>query len=767
MLFFGFLVFYYFSIPKNLFPNQYATIIESREGHFIGGKIAKDGQWRYPEIDSIPIKFETCLLHFEDQHFYYHWGFNPVSMFEAFIENRKVGQVVRGGSTLTQQVIRLYRNGKNRTYFEKFIETFLATRLEFGYSKKSILELYASHAPFGSNVVGLNMASWRYFGLQPHQLSWAESACLAVLPNAPSLIYPGRNQDKLLNKRNRLLKKLYEKAVIDQTTYELAIQEPLPQKPYDVPQSALHLTEHLAKKHPNQILKTTIDFHLQNRVNQIVEQYHQSYLQNHVNNIAVVVIDVKKREVLSYVGNTATSKLHQKDVNMIHAPRSTGSILKPFLYASMLDEGEILPNSLVADIPTQISGYTPQNFNNTYDGAVPASEALAKSLNIPFVLMLQDHTVNKFYDKLQKLKLKDVKFQPSHYGLSLILGGAETNLFDLCSAYSAMAGTLNHFQNSNQYRKNELVEPVFFEKAIDFGYSTDNKINFSAGAIYQTFQAMKEVNRPNQDMGWRYYDSSVEIAWKTGTSFGGRDAWAIGINPDYVVGVWVGNASGEGRPLLTGVYCSGPILFDVFRLLPKSVWFKKPIKDLEEIDVCKSSGFMSQSHCESKKQWVPRVARQMQTCPYHQLVNLDKNELYQVNTTCANSFDMIQKSWFVLPPLMAMYFKSKNTSYLDLPPFHPNCLSTNSKNSMDFIYPKENMKITLTKNFHGQTQPVVFKVAHAQKDEELFWYINNKYIGSTKTFHDMEIKEKSGKYLVLVVDSQGNEIKRTVDITSP
>lgn len=758
---------YFFSLPNQLFKSDYATIIESKDGQFIGAKIAKDGQWRFPEIDSVPRKFEACLLNYEDQHFYYHFGFNPVSMVEAIFENKKAGKIVRGGSTISQQVIRMHRQGQKRTYFEKWIETILATRLEFRYSKKSILKLYCSHAPFGSNVVGLNMASWRYFGLQPHQLSWAESASLAVLPNAPSLIYPGRNQYKLLKKRNRLLKKLHEKNVIDQTTFELALSEPLPQKPYNVPKIASHLTEYLARKYPAQKLITSIDGDLQVRVNQIVEQYHQNYSQNHVHNIAVLVVDVKTRQILTYVGNTNTTKMYQKDVNMIHAPRSTGSIIKPFLYASMLDEGEILPHSLVADIPTQISGYTPQNFNLTYDGAVPASEALTRSLNIPFVLMLQDYSVNKFYDKLQQLKLEDIKYQPTHYGLSLILGGAETNLYDLCRAYSAMAGTLNHYQITKKYRKNELSKLSFFNQKIDFGKETENKTLFGAGAIYQTFQAMKEVNRPHQDTGWRYYDSAVEIAWKTGTSFGSRDAWAIGINPDYVIGVWVGNATGEGRPLLTGVDCSGPILFDVFRLLPKAPWFKRPLDDLEEVDVCKQSGFLAQSHCPSKPQWVPRVVRNMTSCTYHQTINLEASGKYQVNSSCANNFDMIQKSWFVLPPVMAMFYQSKNTSYQDLPPFHPDCESTNLKSNMDFIYPKENMKITLTKNFHGKVQPVVFKVAHAQKDEELFWYINRKFLGRTKTFHEKEILEKTGTYTVLVVDGVGNEIRRKVEIIQP
>jgi len=324
------MVVYYFSLPRKLFENNYATVIESNEGQLLGAKIAKDGQWRFPESDSIPTKFKECIIAFEDQHFFNHFGFNPVSMYHAFLQNRKANKVVRGGSTLTQQVIRLHRSGKSRSYFEKIIELILSTRLEFRHSKDRILQLYTAHAPFGSNVVGLEMASWKYFGLQPNQLSWAEAATLAVLPNAPSLIYPGKNQERLLKKRNLLLKKLYTNEVIDKETYELALEENLPQKPFDVPQITPHLLEKIAKTNRGEKIKTTINSHVQEQANEIVRQYYNLYKQNQVYNISVLVVEVKTRNVVAYVGNSPTDNNHQKDVDIISAPRSTGSILKPF-----------------------------------------------------------------------------------------------------------------------------------------------------------------------------------------------------------------------------------------------------------------------------------------------------------------------------------------------------------------------------------------------------------------------------------------------------
>lgn len=759
------LLVYYFCLPKKLFNEPYSTVIESTEGDLLAARIARDGQWRFPAQDSIPYKFKQCIVYFEDQYFYSHPGFNPVAIVNAIKQNYRAGRVVRGGSTLTQQVIRLSREGKARSYLEKIIELVLATRLELRHSKDEILGLYAAHAPYGGNVVGLEMASWRYFGVRPHQLSWAETATLAVLPNAPSLIYPGKNQEQLLGKRNRLLKKLYEEEVIDKVTYELSLHEPLPEKPYELPQTAQHLLQHIAKTHEGERIKTTVKNALQGRANQIAARYYQEYRQTEIYNLAILVVDAETRNILAYVGNSPTDRAHQKDVDIIPAPRSTGSILKPLLFASMLDEGELLPNTLVADVPTQIAGYSPKNYDLTYDGAVPAQKALARSLNIPSVLMLKDYGVYRFYEHLQNFKLSDIKQHPNHYGLSLILGGAESNLWDLCRAYAGLTSTLNYFNNHEaRYRDAELAN-LNWDSSVKrtFGKTIYNKPNLGAGAIWLTYNAMKEVNRPEGDEAWKFYDSSLEIAWKTGTSFGGRDAWAIGTNSKYVVGVWVGNASGEGRPSLTGVSSAAPVLFDVFNLLPRQRWFVTPYNDLEEAEVCQLSGHLAGQYCPTVKQWIPHTGRKTAVCPYHRLVHLDASGQYQVNSSCESVDNIITKPWFVLPPVMEWYYRSLHMYYISLPPYREDCRGT-SGNYMDFIYPKEDGKIYLTKDFNGVVQPFVLKTAHTRPDAKLFWYLGNKYLGETQTFHEMPVKAASGKYYITVTDEKGNEIKRKIEI---
>lgn len=753
---------YYFCLPRQLFPEQYATVLESAEGKLLAAKIAPDEQWRFPEVDSVPYRFKMSVLYFEDEYFKYHWGVNPISVSKALWRNIKSGKVERGGSTLTQQVVRIAREHQQRTYAEKLIEMIWATRLEFRYSKESILKLYASHAPFGGNVIGLEMAAWRYFGVAPHQLSWSECATLAVLPNAPSLIFPGKNQERLREKRDRLLKKLFTAKVIDEETYRLALTEPLPQKPHSIPQIAPHLLTYAAKKHAGERIRSTVPLALQEKVNQVVAGYYTHYSQSEVYNMAALVIDVKTRKVLAYVGNTPTDNEHQNAVDIVHAPRSTGSVLKPLLYAAMLHEGELLPTQLLPDVPTQIGGYSPQNFSNTFEGAVPANVALAKSLNIPFVWLLKQYGTYRFYDILQQLQLKDINKHPDHYGLSIILGGAESNLWDLAQAYTNLAAELNEFAHRQVYRTEEFQHLQYnaMAKPLTFGSDTRKMPMLRAGALYEMFDAMKEVNRPSTDVAWRYYESSRKIAWKTGTSFGNKDAWAIGATPEYVVAVWVGNATGEGRPTLTGASYAAPVLFSIFGALPPTTWFAKPYDDMREVTVCADSGFLTKEGCPQKAILTTLATKEVGQCPYHKIVHLDASGHYQVNAACEPADKIVSKEWFVLPPVMEWYYKQQHINYLPLPPTREDCRAAEGLRSLDFVYPKHQGIIYTTKDFGGKEQPFIAKAAN--RTGQVFWYLDATYLGSTDTFHEMQVFATKGKHILRILNEQGDE--RAIEI---
>lgn len=750
----------FFSIAKPHFNDPTCTVILANDGSLLAATIAADGQYRFPTTDSIPDKFVRCAIEFEDRYFFRHPGVNPFSIIRAAYHNIRAKRIVQGGSTITQQVIRLYRKGKSRSIQEKFIEAILAFRLEVAASKAEILSMYASNAPFGGNVVGLDAAAWRYYGRSAKELSWAESAALAVLPNAPALVFPGRNPNALLSKRNRLLYRLYKNGDMDSLTYSLSLLEPLPGEPLPLPQLAPHLlTRAITEGRSGQIIRSTISPRIQERVGDILERHHRELAGNQIHNGAVLVLDVVSNTVVAYVGNTSGVN-NGNQVDIISSPRSTGSILKPFLYAAMLQDGLLLPHTLVPDIPTQIGSYSPKNYNPEFDGAVPASRAISRSLNIPAVRLLQKYGVERFHYILRKLGLSTITRTPENYGLSLILGGAEATLWDLAGVYAGMARTLNTYrQNQSRYFSNNYLSPsytigknnIYSSKLVDHSL-------LDASAIYFCFEAMKEVSRPDESAGWQYFSSSRSVAWKTGTSFGHRDAWAIGLNPQYVVAVWVGNASGEGRPNLTGVTSAAPILFDVFGVLPPSPWFDKPTDDMAFVPICRYSGHRASTICTPvDSAWIPVKGLDTEPCPYHLLIHLNASKTHRITDKCVRISDIEIQPWFILPPAMEWYYRTKNPFYRQLPPFLKGCEPETDINPMALLYPRiEKATIFIPRDFEGNLTETIFEVAHRRENATIFWHLNEQYIGQTQTFHKMALRPSKGNHRLTLVDDLGN-----------
>jgi penicillin-binding protein 1C len=646
------------------------------------------------------------------------------------------------------------------------MEIILAMRLELSYSKDEILSLYASHAPFGGNVVGLEAASWRYYGRPPHKLSWGETATLAVLPNAPSLIYPGKNHQILLKKRNRLLDKLYKEKIIDSITCILSKEEELPQKPKNLPRLAPHLLERAVQEgKQGKRIYATLDKNLQAEVNRIAQRHHRYLEANKINNLAILVTEVETGNVLAYVGNAIQKGDNGTDVDMITASRSTGSLIKPFLYAFALKDGLILPKTLLNDTPTQIAGYHPKNFNKSYDGAVPADAALARSLNIPAVRLLRHYGLSKFYDKLQDLKLGTINKGANHYGLTLILGGAEIRLWDAVGVYGSMARVLNRYNNGGMYSPNDYFMPNYMQKDHSCKIFVDDDI-FGASNIWFVFKALSDKDRPVEGGDWNSYKSAQKIAWKTGTSFGFRDAWSVGVNPKYVVGVWVGNASGEGRPGLTGTQMAAPIMFDVFKILPKSKWFDLPLEDIVEAKICTKSGNLASVNCEEvRSEYIQKNGERSEVCSYHSLVHLNKEGNKRVNSSCYKVSDMQTKKWFVLPPVQAYYYKKVNPAYKDLPPWEENC-RVNTEHNIGLIYPKAGAQIFIPKDFNNVRQKIVFKAVHQNRKAVIYWHLDEKFLGTTKGQHKITIFVKKGIHKLTLMDDKGEILQRNFEVVS-
>ncbi len=766
-----FLIFFWFLLPKQLFTQPLSAVIEDADGNLLNASIAADGQWRFPQTKNVPQKFIDCITTFEDKRFFIHPGVDPIALSRAVISNIKNKKTVQGGSTLSMQVIRLSQKNSKRSLWNKAKESLLAIRLELSYSKKEIIQLYASYAPFGGNVVSLDAAAWRYFGRSAEKLSWAEMATLAVLPNAPSLIHPGRNRNALLDKRNRLLDQLVSAGKISAQTATLAKTEILPEKPVPLPQQAPHLLQFFRSQQKKLSLParltSTLQGNLQRSVTQIVQQHHQSLKGNGINNICALVLDVETGNALAYVGNIyqPSNPEMESDVDIIQSARSPGSALKPILYAAMLSDGLLLPEALIADVPTDISGYTPKNFDLAFDGAVPAGRALSRSLNIPAVKLLQQYKYPRFYDLLQQSGISTLKNPADFYGLSLILGGCEVSMWELAGLYASFARILNHQQPQQGKLQLQDVHPPNYYTAASKTSKAPSHFNIDPTSIYFTFQAMQEVMRPGEEGLWQQFSSSQKIAWKTGTSFGFRDGWAIGVTAKNVVAVWAGNADGEGRPGLIGVQTAAPVMFDIFRLLPSVTWFPSPKYNFTYVPVCKKSGYRANIDCDiTDTLLMPPMALKSISCPYHKLLHLDSTGRYQVNENCASPASMIHKSWFILPPAMEYYYKQRNHDYALPPPFKEGCFTQSSISPMEIIYPHPNGKIYVPIEINGERGKTIFIATHRQPGKKIFWSLNDQFLATTQSQHQVAVSPPAGQYTLSLTDENGQTIQRQFEI---
>lgn len=718
------LLLWLFCLPHDLFEDvSYSTVVTDRSGHLLGARIADDGQWRFPPGDSLPQKFVTALVEFEDRSFYRHAGVSPKAIARATVQNITGGRVVSGGSTLTMQVIRLSRQ-KPRTIWQKIVEIFMATRLEARYSKDEILRLYAAHAPFGGNVVGLGAAMWRYLGNDGNELSWAEAATLAVLQNAPSSIHLSRNRDALFAKRNRLLRRLCERGYISESEYELSAEEPLIGEPYPMPQFAPHFVERLNAVNHGERIRTHIDLPLQKRMEEVAARWSQELSAEGVNDLAAVVVEVGSGEVVAYCGNSDMSREREgRWVDIARASRSSGSILKPLLYCAAMQEGILLPQMLLPDIPTDFGGFAPKNFDGTFAGAVPADEALSLSLNVPNVHLLKEYGTMRLAGLLKNAGLSSLNKAVNRYGLSLVLGGAEVRLLDIVELYANMAASYQGTGDTIRLKHFPFTDRV---------------------ALYATFEAMRNVNRPDQ-MDWRRATSTRQIAWKTGTSYGSRDGWAVGVTPEYAVGVWTGNADGSPAHDLTGARTAGPVMFDIFNMLPPTDWFAGlDATDGIEVVVCRHSGHIAGRNCtDTVRSVVPENALKSRSCPYCQeVITSDNTET---------------ERRFVLPPVMEHYYRKNHSSYQSAALTTVQTTVRVGVQPMHFIYPADGCVVSLPVQGDGTVAELNCSVAHTDPSAEVFWHIDNSYLGSTMDIHQMSVRIGSGVHRLVAVDSSGNE----------
>ncbi len=749
----GVLAFY--AVPVPAFDRPVSTVLLDREGALLGASIATDEQWRFPHDAEVPERFALAITTYEDKRFWRHPGVDPLAVLRALWLDLRAGEVVSGGSTLTMQVVRLSRDDPARTVPEKLREMVLALRLERAASKDEVLALYATHAPFGGNTVGLQAASWRYFGRPATDLSWGEAATLAVLPNSPALVHPGRNRTALRTKRDALLDDLVRVGLLDENDAALAKLESLPAAPRAVPQRAPHLLVRAKSRDGQTRVHTTLDGRVQDRVTELVWHHNERLAANQVHNAAVVVLDTDSGATLAYVGNVPEFRraAHHNHVDIVRAARSTGSTLKPFLYTGLVADGLLLPDALVPDVPLRVGGFAPENFDRVFEGALPASEALARSRNVPATWMLQQYTVDAFYGLLRRHGMSTLHRDASDYGLALILGGAEGSLWDLTSMYRQLGWAAANPGGAH------FAAPHW--RLASSGRAPD-LARWDAGAAYTTLQALREVNRPGSRSGWRQYDSSTPVAWKTGTSFGFRDGWAIGVTPGVTVGVWVGNADGEARPGLTGVQAAAPLMFDILDGLDTGGWFAAPNDALVDIEVCAQSGLRAGPDCaETRVASVPRAGRHGGACSHCVRIHCDVGCEHRVHAGCSTVAERVPTSWFSLPPTQEHYYARRHADHRPLPPWRADCVPDDDVQSpLAIVQPRPNARVVVPIELDGQRGRLVLQAAHRDRGTPVHWHLDGAYLDTTRDPHELSVAPAAGEHVLTLVDARGARVER-------
>lgn len=704
---------------------RYSQIVLDDSDKIIGAYLNSDEQWQIKGDGNIPPRLKLAVLSYEDREFLNHSGINYLAILRAIKTNLTTKKRI-GASTITMQVAKMYKN-RERNYLNKIYEMIEAKKLERNLSKEEILKLYLNNAPYGGNIVGYRTASLLYFKKEPINLTWAEGALLAVLPNSPGLLHIEKNRDRLLEKRNNLLKRMYENSILTESQYRLSLKEKLPDERYYFDSLAPHFTRRMKDLYPDELeIKTTIDSEIQKKIEKSVKNYGELINNKGIKNLSVMVVDNSTGDVKAYIGSQDFFDFKRNgQVDGIISLRSTGSVLKPFLYALAIDDGLITSKSRILDIPLYFSNFSPQNASKKYRGLVEAREALRKSLNIPFVNLVDEYGQDRFFFFLKNVTgFQDNDF--SRYGLSLILGTKEMKVEDVAKLYYGLAnygefGDLHYVRDKDKrnLKKKRLI---------------------SRGASYITIEDLKQVQRYGIQ---NLYVGRDNISWKTGTSYGQRDAWACGITPQWTVAVWCGNFTGEGNANLSGTRTAGVLLFNIFRELPNdNKDFVKPVEDLKEISIDTQTGFRLKYDVPSENIEVPKDAKPLKVSPYYRKIYVDE-EGKEVDSRDENFYKSKEKIVVSYPAELLNYLVKENMDISNV---------IDKKKSVKFIYPLNGIKIKIPKDFDGMKK-VIVKISNPNS-YNIFWYINGKYIGSSKE-RERSFDFPSGEQIISIIAENG------------
>ena len=781
-------LFFSFNPAGDPFSARYSKATFDRSGKILSAFLNAQEQWHLKSTAPLPSKLKIAITEFEDKRFFSHFGIDFYAILRSLWRNLN-SERRSGASTITMQTIKLLR-GDSRTYFNKFRELIFALKLEALYSKDEILEFYANNAPYGGNIVGVQTAALMYFEKDLSQISWGEAALLAVLPNSPGAMHLQKNTQKLLNKRDALLEKLHAKGVIDNDNLKLALSEPLPRIKRTkniAPHLSLRLSsaQNALDSAPN--IHTTIDKSLQLRLESILKNHHQKLSALGIQNVAAIIVDTHSREVVAYGGSQDFFDIGGLgQIDGITAKRSVGSVLKPLLYALAIDRGLIAPQSKLIDAPTIWGNFKPRNASKRHYGFVSAQSALVRSLNVPFVALLQDYGYERFFYDLQNiLGFSDENFE--RYGLSLILGTKELSVEDVAKIYVGLGnygefGELKYIAESSTQnaessadsanQPKQTIEAIAVEVVgflDDFGRKArlksaqcpksskspqdapksklqtrdefaHTKRLLSEGSSFLTLQAMSRLDRFGIE---NFYKNQKIFSWKSGTSYGRKDAWAAGTSPRYTIVVWAGNFDGSANPNLFGVNIAGDLLFEILGIWRDLGTFEAPQSALKRIKIDALTGYAWDfDDVDFVEISYPLNARPLRKSPYLRRIFVDENGA-EVDSKRGDFLSASAKSVLNLPLNLLDFLASQNGA---------NARSTQKSRNLKILYPKEGIKIRTTRDFKGENA-LIARIANV-KNRSVFWYLDGEFIGAGAQ-KSRTLNAESGSHTMSVVDEGG------------
>ncbi len=728
-----------FPVPDKV---EFSTLITDNRGEVIHAYLTTDEKWRMKTgLEEISPLLRKTIVEKEDKYFYYHPGINPFAVGRAFFKNIFRMKRTSGASTITMQVARALEP-KKRSYFNKFLEMFRAFQLEWKYSKEEILQLYLNLVPYGSNIEGVKSASILYFKKNPDHLSLAEITALSIIPNRPSSMVMGKNNELIIIERNRWLRKFAAEKVFTEKEIQDALEEPLTAFRGEVPKQIPHLAYKL-KKQGGDIIHTNIEMNTQLKIEKLVSDYVRTLQLKNIRNAAVVIIDNQTHKIVTYIGSgNFYDSTDGGQVNGAAAIRQPGSTLKPLLYGMCIDEGLMTPKAIITDVAISYQGYSPENYDKQFNGYVTMEYALEHSLNIPAVKGLRMLGKDKLVQKLATCNFQQIKKDQTKLGLSMILGGCGATLEELTGLYSV-------FANSGKF-----YHPRF--TAVDSIWSDrDGQTILSDAATYMINETLTKVNRPDFPINWQSTERMPKIAWKTGTSYGRRDAWSIGYNKNYTVGVWVGNFSAVGVQELSGATIATPLLFKIFNSIDydsDQEWFRQPA-DCDIRQVCSETGMVPEDYCThlSTDYFIPLISS-TKKCDNMEEVLLSADEKLSYCKLCAPPTGY-KKQWFKkVSPDMQHYFEENRVAYIKIPIHNPNCEKLFKEGAPVVTSPRSGTEYLISKK---NPEPLQLACNVSNDVSKVYWYVNNRFFKTAEAGSKQFFVPDEGPVKISCTDDKG------------